>query len=291
MKVARVAVIAASLGFPAPARAQLLNLYVENLWVVEFQPSSLGMQAELTKSGEAGKEYEIRCHVRGYGWGKILVNGALIASQQSNGGKLIQAPWKPLLGGTHTLKCEANSSTESGYSSQTTKQFAVSGLQIDPDKVAISAGALNPGALNPSRGISSNIAKKLVVGSDIRVQGLEVHPVGKDGVPKTNTVQSGKPGRTYQLQCEMDPFGILTADDATTVTSVRFLFRIDGIVVKDVQVPVGSGAPVDVGAEWTPQEVGIYPLSCEANPLKTFQEASFANNKKEILFPVQTGGN
>ena len=155
------------------------------------------------------------------------------------------------------------------------------------DSAVIAAEALEGRDPAPSRTnpITSGAAKALAFLPDIRVQGLEVHPVDNNGTPKSTTVAKGRPGRTYYLGCEMDPVGILA------VSSVRFLFRVNGQVVKDAQVTVGSGPPVEVGVEWTPQAAGNYQLSCEANPQKTFQEASFANNVGFALFPVQAGGN
>ncbi|HET9481175.1 MAG TPA: CARDB domain-containing protein, partial [Candidatus Polarisedimenticolia bacterium] len=44
------------------------------------------------------------------------------------------------------------------------------------------------------------------------------------------------------------------------------------------------GTPVQMGAKWTPAVAGTYTLVCEANPQKTFAEATYENNTKQASF-------
>ncbi|HKY59858.1 MAG TPA: hypothetical protein VJP59_02505, partial [Gemmatimonadota bacterium] len=49
---------------------------------------------------------------------------------------------------------------------------------------------------------------------------------------------------------------------------------------------VTAGTPVAMGWKWSPQAAGTYQLVCEANPDKTFTEATHSNNLGKALFPV-----
>ena len=297
-----VTVVAAMLAMPGLAMGTQQATEFD-IKAYDFEVLTTGLIPRPAESVEADEKYYLQCMFGVAGSIStttstqihVLVNGQLIHNapvsiHDDQHWVATRALWTPPTGGSYTAKCEVNPTkalVEASYTNnQMTKLVAVSGLHIDPAD-AIAAPALRREALNPlQKGpISSDLAKQLATMPDIRVQGLDIHPVDNNGTPKSTTVAKGRPGRTYYLGCEMDPAGILA------VSSVRFLFRVNGQVVKDAQVSVGSGPPVEVGAEWTPQAAGNYQLSCEANPQKTFQEASFANNKGNALFPVQSGGN
>ena len=301
--LSRLAAIAALLAMPGLAMAaQAIEEF--DIKTHSFQVLTTGYFPKPADSVKAGENYDLQCMFSVTGSVstttstqiRFLVNGQLIQSpsvgihddQTYIAGR---APWTPPAGGNFTAKCEVNPNhdlVEASYANnQMTKQLSVSGLAYGQmDSAVIAAEAIQGRNRTPSRTsqIKLEAAKSFAVLPDIRVQGLDVHPVDNNGTPKSTTVAKGRPDRTYYLGCELDPVGIVA------VSSVRFLFRVNGQIVKDAQVPVGSGPPVEVGAVWTPQTEGSYQLSCEANPQKTFQEASFANNKGQALFPVQAGG-
>lgn len=241
-------------------------------------------------SGQPGQEYYLLCGFTPTGSGgpssvqfRFLVNGQVVRDVQApvQSGQFVAMGefWTPPSAGTHTLLCEANpykTFPETTYANnKQTKQFSVKTLQIDPSvaaKVQI-----------PSRDgqVSADLAKVLAAMPDIRVQGLEVHAVNPENTLQPPTVVTkGVTGREYSLHCVMEPVGPVAS------SSVRFLFRANGQIVRDVYAPVQPGTPVQMGAMWTPSAAGTHTLVCEANPQKTFAEATFENNMKQALFQV-----
>lgn len=298
LSLSRLAAVALLLVTPSLAMA-VQQATEFDIKAYDFQVLTTGHFSRPAESIEADEEYYLQCMFGVAGSTtttstqiRVLVNGQLIHSASvsihyDQHWITTRAAWTPPNGGIYTAKCEVNPNmdpVEATYiNNQMTEQVAVTAPYMDPAKI-IASRTLKPEALNRPSKIALKPAQGLAAISDIRVHGLEVRPVDKNGIPKSTAVERGRAGRTYYLHCEVDPVGLMP------ISGVRFLFRVNGQIVKDIQVPMGSG-DLEVGAEWSPQTVGNYQLSCEANPQKTFQEASFANNKGYAVFPVQAGGN
>lgn len=114
---------------------------------------------------------------------------------------------------------------------------------------------------------------------DISVNGLYLR-VAQNHDPTTVTAATGQPGQEYYLFCDFTPNG------TGGPSSVQFRFLVNEQVVSDVQAPVESGKPVQMGAYWTPPAAGSFTLVCEANPNRTFTETTYANNKRTRQFSV-----
>ncbi|HET6342557.1 MAG TPA: hypothetical protein VFG78_10290 [Gemmatimonadota bacterium] len=240
------------------------------------------------QTGQPGKEYYLNCGFTATGSGgpstvqfRFLANGQVLRDVLApvKPGQYVGMGefWTPASAGTYTLVCEANPShtfQETSFANnQKSRQFTVKTLQIDPSAAMAAQG------ISQNQQISADVGKELTVTPDIRVQGLQVHSV-VNGVPTANVVTKGNPGEAYYLHCVMEPIGPVAS------SSVRFLFRANGQILRDVHAPVQPGNPVHMGWKWTPSAAGTYTLVCEANPEKTFAEATYENNLKQALFPV-----
>ncbi|MGH7572246.1 MAG: CARDB domain-containing protein [Gemmatimonadota bacterium] len=244
------------------------------------------------ETGQPGKEYYLNCGFTATGSGgpsavqfRFLANGQVLRDVLApvKPGEYVGMGefWTPASAGAYTLVCDANHSqtaSEGTYANNLkTRQFAVKTFQIGP-----AAAQAAPGLVSSQNGqISADVAKKLMVMPDIRVHGLEVHAVNPDNTLQPPTVVTkGVAGREYSLHCVMEPVG------QVATSSVRFVFRVNGQIVRDVYAPVESGTPINMGAKWKAQTTGNYTLDCEANPQQTVAEGSYDNNLAQAVFPV-----
>jgi hypothetical protein len=115
---------------------------------------------------------------------------------------------------------------------------------------------------------------------DIEVYGLNVLPV-KNGVPQSGSLNAGAPGVEYYLLCSFKPVG------STPKTATRFVFRANGVVLRDVYAPVEANKTVAMGEKWTPASTGTYSLTCQANPDHQPAETTYVNNQKTKSFSVK----
>jgi hypothetical protein len=120
---------------------------------------------------------------------------------------------------------------------------------------------------------------------DIAVSGLSVHQVTNGGPHKKKGAKSGSAGIEYKLSCGFTPHGSTGA--GSPKTSTRFVFKANGVVVRDVYAPVEPNKSISMGAKWKPTSLGTYSLTCEANPDHKLEETSYANNQKAMSFPVK----
>jgi hypothetical protein len=100
-------------------------------------------------------------------------------------------------------------------------------------------------------------------------------------VPQKTSIKAGAAGVEYHLLCGFKPLG------TTPKTTTRFLFKVNGAVVRDVYAPVESNKYISMGARWTPPGPGTYSLTCQANPDHKPGETSYANNLRAKSFPAK----
>jgi hypothetical protein len=79
----------------------------------------------------------------------------------------------------------------------------------------------------------------------------------------------------------------LAAQGADPPGTVRFVFRVDGTVIRELSVPVTVGAPVAIGEYWKPATPGPHEVACEAGPERKGEEALHTANVRSRTVEVR----
>jgi hypothetical protein len=107
-----------------------------------------------------------------------------------------------------------------------------------------------------------------------------------DGPTVEDARRPGDVGRTPQVGDELYIRCLLSAQAPGVADTVSFVFRVEGTVIREVRVPVGSGAPVAIGEYWTPRTPGLYRVTCEVNPDRQIEESTYRDNVGQRVVEV-----
>lgn len=126
-------------------------------------------------------------------------------------------------------------------------------------------GALPPGS--PSEAI------------ELSVEG----PVVEDAQGPLTARRTPRVGEELFIWCR------LTGQGAEVPGNVRFVFRVDGTVIRELRVAVPAGAPITIGEYWTPRTAGSYEVGCEVHPESRHADTTREDNVRKRTIEIASG--
>ena len=82
----------------------------------------------------------------------------------------------------------------------------------------------------------------------------------------------------------------LAAQGSDPPGTVRFVFRVDGTVIRELSVPVTVGAPIAIGEYWKPATAGPHEVACEAGPERKGDAALHVDHARRRTVEVRPRG-